>query len=334
MDPPTLTGKPTAFWLALREDLQRGLNLNRTGIYFRAYGSAPGVYPGHWPLPKWSMEDFAYFFDCPEMEAALASYVNEYLRITPKPSCPSWWDVVSAMNSILADPTNFDDYLNVRPVKKINKANWSHVNHIAAFIFRLLHYRNHLQDGTPATRDSFQTRQANYAASFGKFNPFYGVWATHDKWACAFLLFTKLSSEREGYFKGNGGPIDPHRPKQPQPVQKQPTGQQPFGLSPQKPQQPQRQQPAQQQPKGQQPPGQQPPGEKPTKPVVYVQPPLNIPPKATALRNRQQAGKKQVRFADSGDKGGNKFADSRSKMYAERAKKLRQRTSQLKGRNA
>lgn len=247
-----------AFWLNLRNDLQTALYRNKAILYFRAYGSAANVYPGHWPAIKWTLEDFAYFFDCPEMEAALYSYINEYVRNTTAPTRPDWWQVVDTMNTVLANPANVNDYLNIKPLNEINKSKWQHNDYIAAFIFRLLHYRNHLEAGTAATRDEFQTRQANYAASFGQTNPFYGAWTTYDKWACAFLLYTKLAAEREAFLEGNGGPINiqpgpqnttapPQQPIQ-QPVQ-QPTQtsyQQLFQTPVQQPVQPPAQQPVQQ----------------------------------------------------------------------------------------
>ncbi|KAI1209714.1 uncharacterized protein F4807DRAFT_467598 [Annulohypoxylon truncatum] len=201
MDPPTLSGKPTSFWGSMQKDIQAALEQNLVVLYFKAYGSAGGVLPGHWRPIKWTLEDFVYFYDCPEMESAWMSYVDEYLSAPTESTSPSWFSVVDTMNEILERPEDIINYLNIRPAKEVDKSHWRHVNHIAAFIFRLLYYRSHIEEGTPATRDDFQTRQAAYADSFGRNNPFYLSWDSCDKWAAAFLLFCKLSFERDVYLR-------------------------------------------------------------------------------------------------------------------------------------
>ncbi|KAI1455849.1 hypothetical protein F4805DRAFT_476463 [Annulohypoxylon moriforme] len=202
MDPPTLSGKPMSFWGSMQKDIRATLDQNLMLLYFRAYGSATDVFPGHWRPVEWTLEDFVYFFDCPELESAWTAYVDEYLTNPLDDTSPSWWYVVDRMNYLLTRPDLLANYLNIRPASQINKSGWGHVDYIAAFIFRLLHYRNHIDEGKPQTRDDFQTRQAAYAQSFGRDNPFYARWDAVDKWAAGFLLFCKLSFERDAYYGG------------------------------------------------------------------------------------------------------------------------------------
>ncbi|KAI0881475.1 uncharacterized protein GGS22DRAFT_192109 [Annulohypoxylon maeteangense] len=201
MDPPTLSGRPTSFWNALQRDLQTSLDKNNMIVYFRAYGSANGVFPGHWRPVYWTLEDFAYFYDCPEKESAFAAYVDECVSKSKEDSNPTWWQVVDVMNELFTRPDLLVNYLGLRPADQIDKSNWRKVDHAVAFICRLLNYRDHLDSGTPTTRDDFQTRQAAYASSYGRNNPFYARWDSTDKWAAAFLLFCMLTSEREDYLR-------------------------------------------------------------------------------------------------------------------------------------
>ncbi|KAI2468703.1 hypothetical protein F4781DRAFT_432081 [Annulohypoxylon bovei var. microspora] len=199
MDPPTLSGKPLVFWGDIEEDIKATLDQNLAWLYFRFSGSADGVFPGQWRQVTWTLDDFVYFFDCPETEAAWTSYVNDYLSTSWATARPIWSDVVDAMQHILTRPEDVPNYLNLRPADQIDKSRWNDVDHVVAFIFRLLNYRNHIEEGAADTRDDFQARQAAYAGSFGRDNPFYFRWDSADKWAAAFLLYAKLIFRRDMY---------------------------------------------------------------------------------------------------------------------------------------
>ncbi|OTB05081.1 hypothetical protein M426DRAFT_10925 [Hypoxylon sp. CI-4A] len=209
-DPPTLSGNPVEFWQPLESPVKESPDRDQAYTYFTAYGWIPDtVALEEWRRPLWSLKDFAYFYDCPASEAAFLAYINGTGNNQQGVTFPSWVTVVEAMQNAFANPGTLPYFLGTRAMTdEANKA-LTTADHVVSYILKLVVYRNHLEEGTPDSRDDFQARQSYYALSFGRDNPFYWAWDASDKWVAAFLLYKKLEHRRNKYLGDPQAPIQP-----------------------------------------------------------------------------------------------------------------------------
>ncbi|OTA85985.1 hypothetical protein M434DRAFT_15962 [Hypoxylon sp. CO27-5] len=212
---PTLNNElPTAFWETLEDGIVDALAYQNASIYYRAYGWIDGAMEAsEWRDVTWTLNDFAYFYHCPESADAFARFRDDYLRNHPLEKSPSWQEVVDAMERVLGQPERIPDFLHLRPDGLIDKSTWVREDHWVAYILRLLRYRKMIERLDPANLDEFQTRVYNYARTFGRDNPFYYEWDACDKWVASYLLYAKLSHEKDvftvKYIQEHPGVIPP-----------------------------------------------------------------------------------------------------------------------------
>ncbi|KAI1384075.1 uncharacterized protein F4822DRAFT_440242 [Hypoxylon trugodes] len=199
MDPPTLNKNPwTGYMDRFSAELLKDVENEMVGVYFRAYGFTDyTINPSAWEEPQWTLQDFANFYSCPAMVQAVSWYDKIYLSKNPLVMIQPWHAVAAVIQETFRhEPAKAAIYMslhgNIMP-------NPRPIDYALTFILSLLHYRNHIHDETPATRDDFQTRQATYAQSFGRNNPFYRQWNGSDKWTCAFLLYLALYHRHNQY---------------------------------------------------------------------------------------------------------------------------------------
>ncbi|KAI1806537.1 hypothetical protein F4811DRAFT_568735 [Daldinia bambusicola] len=206
MNPPAnLDLGQEPFWQHLQKNLEEGLAQGSASLYFRLYGRTDFTPPpSQWREVGWTLRDFAYFYDCPEYEAARRDYLTG-VAIFPLAPFPTWPEVVYGMQFLFDNVDLLVDYMHVRPEVLINKSRWMTLDFAVAFVLRLLNYREHIESdvidrGEMVDRNTdFLDRQVNYAKTVGAVQPFYQRWGSSDKWTAAFLLYTKLQFEHEAY---------------------------------------------------------------------------------------------------------------------------------------
>ncbi|KAI1463158.1 uncharacterized protein F4812DRAFT_464010 [Daldinia caldariorum] len=205
--PPHLDLGQEPFWQHLQRNLEQGLAQGSASLYFRLYGRTDHTPPpSEWREVEWTLQDFAYFYDCPEYEAARMAYLTG-VAIFPLAPFPTWAEVVYGMQFLFNHVDMLVDYMHVRPEVLINKSPWKPLDFAVGFVLRLLNYREHIESdvidrGEMVNKNTdFLERQINYANTLGKVQPFYQHWGSSDKWTAAFLLYTKLQFEHEAYVK-------------------------------------------------------------------------------------------------------------------------------------
>ncbi|KAI0096320.1 hypothetical protein F4776DRAFT_560312 [Hypoxylon sp. NC0597] len=196
---PTLDDEtPKFFWEALETDIADTLRYQEASLYFKVFGWVDnGITPSKWRDVLWTITDFAYFYHCPESRDAFARFRYDYLYQHPLEASPSWQEVVNAMDRVVTDPEHLPDYLNLRRAHEIDKSTWVKEDYWVAYILRLLQYRKKIEKGHPADMDEFEARVYYYSRTVGYENPFYYEWDASDRWAAAYLLYAKLSYERD-----------------------------------------------------------------------------------------------------------------------------------------
>ncbi|KAI8963655.1 hypothetical protein F5Y11DRAFT_346304 [Daldinia sp. FL1419] len=206
--PPHLNSSMYPFEEHLKASIEADLKRGSASLYFRAYGQADGVIPpAKWRDVKWTIDDFNYFYDCPEFEEAMWDFMEECVVDFPLFEFPSWEYVVDAMQYLFLVPEYIVDFMNIKPEVEIDKTAWLPIDHTVGFILRLLNYREHIHidavgEGEYSDRSNeFLAEQKNYSKLSGSVDPFYGIWDGSDKWTAAFLLYLKLKYIYEGWVK-------------------------------------------------------------------------------------------------------------------------------------
>ncbi|KAI0845306.1 hypothetical protein F5Y00DRAFT_265710 [Daldinia vernicosa] len=198
------------FWENLEANIKDDYARGSASLYFRAYGQADRVLlPSQWREVGWTLQDFAFFYDCPEYESARSAYVEQCLIKYPVAALPTWNEVVNGMQILFTRPDAIADYLFIRPNVWVNKDIWRPLDYAVAFILRLLNYREHLYSDVVNGGGEFVEGnkywmgwQKAYADILGAVQPFYKPWDSSDKWTAAFLIYLKLKHEHETHIMG------------------------------------------------------------------------------------------------------------------------------------
>ncbi|KAK6949595.1 hypothetical protein Daesc_009678 [Daldinia eschscholtzii] len=193
MQPPRLNLGQEPFWRHLQANLDQDLAKDHTPP------------PSERREVGWTLQDFAYFYNCPEYESARTQYLKS-IAVFPLAPFPTWPEVVRGMQFLFNNVDLLVDYMLVRPEGFMDKSLWKPLDHAIEFILRLLNYREHLESDFIIDRDEltdesrdFLSRQVYYANTFYDAKPFYQRWDGSDKWTAAFLLYTKLQYEYENH---------------------------------------------------------------------------------------------------------------------------------------
>ncbi|KAI1401458.1 hypothetical protein F4819DRAFT_508484 [Hypoxylon fuscum] len=194
--PPTVSGGKLwkEFFEIWKGSRRSEIEQEQAHLFFLSGGGLTdnGILPSKINAVPWTLTDFALFYDNPEYQRALGSYLTDFRSKNPDDKFPLWETIVDEVQDHVYLPNLMPYALALR---QADRTEWSFEAHVVSFILRLISYHDHLDLGTDATRDDFQRRQAAYAKSMGRNNPIYGPWGPSDKWIAAFILFRRLVYE-------------------------------------------------------------------------------------------------------------------------------------------
>ncbi|RYO80928.1 hypothetical protein DL764_009833 [Monosporascus ibericus] len=172
--------------------------------YYQAYGWAQGRLTTGTRIRDDVIRDIAGFYDSPELDEAWDWHRINYLMHVPFARLPPWEDVANHIDSILTQAVNVPQYIGIRKHYQTDRKAWGQLDHVCAFIFRLIYLRAEYEDGPQAQNDRTlglkRETGTNTRGEFSVANKDYHIrWEKVAKWAAARVLFDMFSVFQDDY---------------------------------------------------------------------------------------------------------------------------------------
>ncbi|RYP83375.1 hypothetical protein DL770_005395 [Monosporascus sp. CRB-9-2] len=184
--------------------LASDFNIRYPWTYYQAYGWAQGRLTTGTRIRDTVIRDNAGFYDRAELDEAWDWYRINYLMHVPFARLPLLEDVANHIDRILTQAVNVPQYIGIRKHYQVDRKAWGQLNHVCAFILRLIYLRAEYENGPQAQKDrTLGLKRETGINTRGRFSvpdKDYDIrWERVDRWAAARVLFDMLSVFQDDY---------------------------------------------------------------------------------------------------------------------------------------